>query len=235
MKFPYAAAVDPFEDFVVVIYDLSVEVGFGLVNFCQGGSLRVRCSNEEAINEAVSVVHHSYQLGSIDQLCRSQQTERRVSWYHSDLVGRIMVRGTFVREQLAQQLHIACGMSDFISLCNMSYISGDRIKPFPFAAIVLINPDDVALLMVSAVISKLSSGSWAAYLMADDFPVSNAGTLDQVEPRLKLKLNCSNLAGSRFIERDMSEIWKQKRTIQLKTSWEKEGNLPVPGKPTKIV
>ena len=65
---------------------------------------------------------------------------------------------------------VALSSSDLSSLLMMSKTSGERIIPFLFA-ISLTNPDEVVLLMIASVKSRFSSGSWAAYWIAEDFPV----------------------------------------------------------------
>ena len=53
----------------------------------------------------------------------------------------------------------------------MSKTSGERIIPFFLFAIPLTSPDEVVLVMMASVKSRFSSGSWAAYWIAEDFPV----------------------------------------------------------------
>ena len=66
---------------------------------------------------------------------------------------------------------VALSSSDLSSLLMMSKTSGERIIPFFLFAIRLTSPDEVVLLMMASVKSRFSSGSWAAYWIAEDFPV----------------------------------------------------------------
>ena len=61
--------------------------------------------------------------------------------------------------------------SDLSSLLMMSKTSGERIISFFLFAIPLTSPDEVVLVMMASVKSRFSSGSWAAYWIAEDFPV----------------------------------------------------------------
>ena len=63
---------------------------------------------------------------------------------------------------------VAFSSSDLSSLLMMSKTSGERIVPFFLIAISLTSPDEVVFLMMASVKSRFSSGSWAAYWIADD-------------------------------------------------------------------
>ena len=59
----------------------------------------------------------------------------------------------------------------------MSKTSGERIIPFFFFPISLTSADEVVLLMMVSVKSRFSSGSWAAYRIAEDFPVGEKSNI----------------------------------------------------------